>query len=462
MLTKVATVALGVVQTAIVLRLLGPERYGIVNVAISLGALVGVSQHAGVADAAIREIAVADHAAQRAAVFWSSLWFRLAVTVPLSLLFAASAPFISRVFYPLPDFTRLLWLTAILLVLHGVQGVLGGAYSGQRAFGRLYLLQLIMAVLNVPLFAALVWVHGARGFFEAAIIAASGFSLLLALFLRPALGNVAHPNLAEMRRAFRGIVATGMGTYVARILSVAWQRIPILVLGRWASPEIVGLFTAATTFGTKLQLLAAAIGEVNLAFLSRAFAESRETFRRLAERTLRDVGVVTLLAGLGLILFADILVPLLAGREYLGAIPLVAAVTWGFAAYAVLDIATNTVFVPARQAGNRAVSFGVLVLVTITVLFLLRTAPLQGALVAVLTGGIAGLLASMVLAGTSFRLALVPPPLAVPLLVAVVLTVVPLPLAVRFVLYAVMVPWVGSLALPNLRRRFTQVAARIT
>lgn len=456
--TKVATVALGIVQTAIVLRLLGPEAYGIVGIVISLGTLVGVSQHVGAVDAAIREIAVADTPERRAAVFWVSLWFRLLVTVPISLLLFALAPWIGSRLYVLPDIPHLVRLMSLILILHGVQGILGGAYTGQRAFGVLYVLQLVMSVINVSLFALLVSWHGVRGFFEAVILAALGFSILLAVFLRRALGGpVVHPRLREVRPVLTDILHTGAWTYVARILSVAWQRLPILLLGLWVPPATVGLFTAATTFGSKLQIFASALGEVNLAFLSSAFVESREAFRRLAVRTLEDVGAVTLLGALALALFADVLVPVIAGREYLDAIPLISAVTWAFAAFAFLDIAANTVFVPARRAHFRAASFGILLLTTLAVMAAERTVPLRGATGGLLAGGVAGLSLAVVLARRRMGVPLFPRTLVLPLLGAAVLTgLTSLALPLRGILFTLFVFWILRVAFPSVLARLTR------
>lgn len=454
-LTKAGTVGLGILQTAVVLRLLGPEAYGIVGIVISLGALVGVSQHVGAVDAAIREIAVADTARRRAAVFWVSLWFRLVVTVPISLILYVLAPWIGSHVYALPDIPHLVRLMSVVLVLHGVQGILGGAFTGQRAFGTLYLLQLVMSMLNVPLFGGLTFVHGVRGFFEAVILAAFGFSLLLACFLRRALGGtIAHPGVLEARAVLRDIIHTGGWTYGARILSVAWQRFPVLLLGRWASPDVIGLFSAAVTFGSKLQLLAAALGEVNLAFLSSAFATSRDAFRRLAVRTLEDVGAVTLIGSLFLILFADVLVPFLAGAAYVGAVPLMVAVTWAYAAFAFLDIATNTVFVSSRHAHLRAASFAVLAGVSVIAMIFLRTTPLRAASVGVLLGGIAGLLAAVVLTRRRMALPLFPGTLAAPLVLSAVLSALPIrSLSVRALLFFVLAGWTFSIAFPSMVAR---------
>lgn len=457
--TKAATVILGVVQTAIVLRLLGPGAYGIVGIVTSLGALVGVSQHVGAVDAAIREIAVADTPQRRASVFWVSLWFRLLITVPISVLLAFAASWIGTELYTYPDMPHFVRLISVTLVLYGIQGILGGAYTGQRAFGVLYGLQVITAVVNVPLFAGLVWWRGISGFFEAMILASLLFCMLLVVFIRHALGGtLAHPRLSEMREVLGDILHTGSWTYVARMLSVAWQRVPILLLGRWVSPEIVGLFTAATTFGSKLQLLAAALGEVNLAFLSKAFAQGREEFRRLAIRALEDIGAVTLLGGLFLVLFARELIPVLVGPDYLGALVFIPAVTWGYAAFAFLDVASNTVFVPARRANFRAAGFGALVIGTFVAMLILRPTPETAASVGVLLGALAGLVATVGIAAFRMDLAFFPATLVPPTIAAAAATLlVPFSFPLRATVFAAIALWVTSVAFPVLIRRARQM-----
>lgn len=398
-LTKIVTLALGILQTALILRILSVEEYGVVGIIVSLGSLVGVSQHVGIVDAAIREIAVATDALRRAYVFWVSLWFRLAVTVPVSIVFALLGEKIGAAVYRFPDVPYLVRLTSVILVLQGIQGVVGGAYTGQRAFGSLYALQFAMAVVNVALFAGFTWWRGVPGFFEAVILSTFLFILLLSFFLKRALGGIlTHPGSAEMRQILRDIVHTGAWTYVARILSVAWQRVPILLLGRWAAPEAVGLFNVALTFGSKLIILAAALGEVNLAFLSHAFAMGRQAFVGLARRTLTEVGAVILL-GVGILgVFADVLLRLFAGDAYVPAAGITALVTIGYGLFAFLDISANSVFVPARLAQFRAYAFAALLVGTLGVMFLYRANPVAAAAWGTVAGGVAGVAGAALLA----------------------------------------------------------------
>lgn len=423
-LTKIITLAFGVLQTAIVLRILSPAEFGIVGIVVSIGSLVGVSQHVGIVDATIREVAAARDAVRRAHVFWVSLWIRLLVTVPLSLLLALLATVIGTRLYPLPDVPHLVRLMSLVLVLQGVQGVVGGLYTGVRAFATLYAFQLVTAAVNIPLFAYLTFRRGVMGFFEAMAITTVIFLVLLAMRARRVNGGtLPHPPMDAFRVVVRDILHTSVWTYVARILSVAWQRVPLLLLGRFAPPDVVGLFNVALTFGSKLVILAQAIGEVNLAFLSRAFARSREAFRVLAARTLDEVGAVTLLGAGFLALFSRELLRLVAGEPYEAAATATAVVTWAYALYAFLDIGSNTLFVPARRAHHRAAVFATLFGVTVGAMAFLEASPLIVSAWGLLAGALASVAVGEVLARRLGGLSLVTNTLRVLLIPGVALMI---------------------------------------
>lgn len=393
-LTKVVTVVLGVIQTALLLRILTPAQYGIIGIVTALASLVGVSQHLGVVDATIREIAMTDDVRRRAHIFWVSIWFRMLFTIPISLLLVVSASYIGNNIYHISEITGFILLMSLILILQGIQGVLGGVYTGLRHFKELYFIQIITAFLNIIIFTSFAYWFGIKGFFMAMMITVTIFILLLCIFLKRVIGgNLEHPQRADFVAVWKDIFHTGFWTYIARIFSVAWQQAPMLILGKWASPEIVGFYNVALSFGSKLTILASAIGEVNLAFLSNAYATSVEQFKKLSGKTLNEVGIVILFGTGTMALFADILLRIFAGNSYAPALQITVLVSWAYAMFAFLDIATNTIFVPIRRAQYRALSFGVLGLVTFGVMFFIHEKPLIavgwsvliGALIATLT-----------------------------------------------------------------------------
>jgi len=393
-LTKIVTVTLGVIQTAVLLRILTPTQYGIIGIVTALASLVGVSQHLGVVDATIREIAMTDDVKHRAHIFWVSIWFRMLFTIPISLLLVIFASYIGNNIYHLPEITGFILMMSVILILQGIQGVLGGVYTGLRHFKELYSIQIITALVNVIVFSMFAYFFGVKGFFMAMMITVIIFILLLSVFLRRVIGgSLEHPRKADFIVVWKDIFHTGFWTYIARIFSVAWQQVPMLILGKIASPEIAGFYNVALSFGSKLTILASAIGEVNLAFLSNTYAKSVEQFRKLSNKTLSEVGVVILFGTGTMALFADILLKIFAGNSYAPALQITVLVSWAYALFAFLDISTNTIFVPTRKAQYKAFSFGILVLVTFGVMFFLKENPLSAAGWGVLVGGLVALVA---------------------------------------------------------------------
>lgn len=394
-LTKVVTLTFGVLQTVIILHILSPAQYGIIGIVTALASLVGVSQNVGVTDATIREIAMTNDVKHRAHIFWVSLWFRMLFTLPISLLLALFAGAIGAHVYKMPEMQTFIYLMSAVLVLQGIQGVLGGVFSGLRAFGLLYIFQVITALLNIIIFSIFSHLYGVTGFFAAMLLSTLIFILILALFLPKVIGGrLEHPSRNDFIVVWKDIFHTGFWTYLARIFSVAWQQAPMLVLGKWVTPETVGLYNVALSFGSKLTVLAAAIGEVNLAFLSNAYAKGKEDFRLLAGKTLDEVGVVLLLSAGAMALLSDLLLKIFAGSAYAPALNVTVLVSWAYAFFAFLDISTNTVFVPSRRSHLRTISFCILIIVTMGVMIALKQNPLVAAGWGVLAGSTVAVFAS--------------------------------------------------------------------
>jgi O-antigen/teichoic acid export membrane protein len=421
-LTKVVTLTLGVLQTVIILHILSPAQYGIIGIVTALASLVGVSQNVGVTDATIREIAMTDDVKHRAHIFWVSLWFRMLFTLPISLVLALFAGIISTLVYKLPDMQILIYIMSVVLILQGIQGVLGGVFSGLRVFGLLYVFQMITALLNILIFASFAYFYGVTGFFLAMVLSTIIFILMLAIYLPKAIGGrLDYPSKNDFIVVWKDIFHTGFWTYLARIFSVAWQQSPMLLLGKWTTPEVVGLYNVALSFGSKLTVLAAAIGEVNLAFLSNAFAKGKENFRSLAGKTLDEVGVVLLLSAGAMALLSDLLLKVFAGSAYAPALGVTVLVSWAYAFFAFLDISTNTVFVPSRRSQLRTFSFGVLIVVTLLTMFALRQNPLMAAGWGVLAGSTSAVILATFLSRKYCEVSIVPSKLIVAFLLSIIL-----------------------------------------
>ncbi|MBI4022536.1 MAG: oligosaccharide flippase family protein, partial [Candidatus Andersenbacteria bacterium] len=374
--TKAVTSALGIVQGLIVVRNLSPGEFGVVGLVTAIGGVIGVSQHLGIVDGAIREIAVRRDRREIGRIFWVSNIVRQLVTIPLSALLLLAAGFIAQKVYQRPEITTLLYIFAGILVLQGLQDVLGATLTGMKRFVPLYGIQITTAAINVLVFGLLTWRWRVAGFFWAmvmtTIIMVAGLAWVIRRDLR---GALAMPSMADVRRCGRRILRIAVYMYAARIAFMIWQQLPILMLGRVLADEPLGFLKVSQWFGSKLTIVAMALAEVNLSWMSSLYAEQRTDFRRVAAHNLQRVLVGLLGITAGLLFFTPEIL-LVAGEKYLPAQELVIVTTLGFFVYALLDIGTSSVFVSADQPRLRAYLYGLMVVAAgAAVMYLARFRP---------------------------------------------------------------------------------------
>ncbi len=268
LVTKAITTFLGIAQSILVVRILSPAEYGLVGLVMSVGAVIGVSQHLGIVDGAIREIAIRKKKRDVGKVFWVSHAFRQAVTIPLSIILLLFASAIAGGVYNHPEIAVYIQIFAAALVLQGLQDVLGATLTGMKKFGALYIVQVVTAVINIAVFGLLTWMYGVWGFFIAIVITTSIMVVLLGgLVARHLKGNLALPSRRDIKKYGRNVMRIGAFMYLARIFFVVWQRLPILVLGGVLAADELGYLNVSLTFGSRLTIIAMALSEVNLSWI---------------------------------------------------------------------------------------------------------------------------------------------------------------------------------------------------
>lgn len=409
LVTKGITTALGILQSVIVIRILSPAEFGLVGLVMSVGGLIGVSQHLGIVDGAIREIAVLKKKKDVGKVFWVSHMVRQLVTIPLSLLLLLSASFIATKIYGRPEIALLLQIFSAALVLQGLQDVLGATLTGMKKFVSLYIVQIITASINVVVFAYFTWRYGISGFFGAVIVTTTIMVTLLAAVIgRNLKGYLAWPSWPDVRQYAWRVMRIGAFMYLARIFFIVWQRLPILVLGGVLTADELGFLNVSTTFGSKLTIIAMALSEVNLSWMSSLYTHRREEFQRVVTRNMHRVLVLMMLITLVLLFFTPEILRYVIGTEYLPAQPIILVMTLGFFLYALTDIGTSSVFVPADKPRLRALTFGLMTAVSGTVIaFLLLARPDSFlAALAVLAGALVSYISVVWLAKKRFGVAL--------------------------------------------------------
>jgi O-antigen/teichoic acid export membrane protein/glycosyltransferase involved in cell wall biosynthesis len=354
----------------------------------------------GIVDGTIREIAVLKDKRDIGKVFWVSHIARQMVTLPLSALLLGCADVIGTGIYGRPEIVPYIRIFAGILILQGLQDVLGATLAGLKNFVALYAVQIATAVINVAVFGYLTWVWGVAGFFWAMGFTTSIMVLLFLIILtRQLQGYLAWPSRADFRRYGRQVMRIGLFMYASRIFFVIWHRLPLLALGTVLAADKLADFNLSLTFGSKLTVVAAALSEVNLSWMSSLFTTRRDEFERLVTKNMHRVMVLLTLLALVLIFFAPEILYFL-GPEYISAEPVVLVMTLAFFLYSLMDIGTSSVFVPADQSNLRAYAFGLMTatstILIVAVLLLAPDAFLAASAVA--AGAVVGYVTMVVLA----------------------------------------------------------------
>lgn len=401
LITKGITTALGIVQSILVIWFLSRAEYGLVGLIMSIGSVVGVSQHLGIVDGTIREIAILKNKRQIGQLFWVSHLTRQIVTIPLSLGLVALAGFVANRIYHRPEIIFPLQLFASVLILQGLQDVLGATLTGMKKFKALYVIQIMTAVINIAIFAYCTGRFHILGFFWAIIITTAIMVGLFSLVLgRELKGYLRWPRWQEIKHYGRQVMRIGVFMYMARIAFVLWQRLPILMLGGLLTADQLGDLNISLTFGSKLTIIAMALSEVNLAWMSSLFATEPGLFQRTVTRNMHRLLVLMLLLTLVLVFFTPEILIYIIGTHYLSAQPLILIMTVAFLFYALIDIGTSSVFVPADNPKLRALAYGIMVATTAAIigwLLLFRPDPILASL-AVLTGAVLAYITMVILA----------------------------------------------------------------
>lgn len=414
--TKAITTLLGVVQSIIVVRILSPAEFGLVGLVMSIGGVIGVSQHLGIVDGAIREIAVLKKKREMGKVFWVSHLVRQVVTLPLSVALLLGAGFIASSIYQRPEITLYLQIFAAALVLQGLQDVLGASLTGMKRFVPLYIIQIVTAVINVAAFGWLTLTYGITGFFWAVIVTTAIMVVLLFIEAWRVLGGaIALPSREDVKFYARRVMRVGAYMYLARIFFVVWQRLPILILGGVLAAEELGYLNVSLTFGSRLTIIAMALSEVNLSWMSSLYASQRAEFARVVTRNMQRVLVLMVGMTLVLLFFTPEILQYIIGAEYLPAQPLIYVMTVAFFLYALTDIGTSSVFVSADNPRLRAGVYGSMTTISAVLLawmFFTNPNALMAA-GAVLVGGLTSYVAMVWFAHRKFHIQLLTSQLAV-------------------------------------------------
>ncbi len=353
--------ALQVLQMVVLARLLVPADFGLMAIVASILAVLGLFADLGLSRAIIHFDDISEDAL--VSLFWMNLFMGLA----LSVLFAASAPLLGRVFGA-KGLTSVLLATSPIFVLSAVGQQFRTLAEKDFRFSTLALIEIGSAVLGF-LAAVVVALRGGGVFaLVAAVLVTTASSSALAWWhlsagYRPRL----HCRPAETTRFLRfGSYLMGEG-----LANMVVRQSDVLIGGLMASPAALGLFAVPRDLSMRVGMIVnPIITRVGFPVMSRLQGD-RRALESVYLQTLGMTASVNFPVYVALGLFAQEVVALLYGSQWHGAATFLRIL----AAWGLIRSTGNPVgsLLHAVGAVKRAFAWNVVLLLLIPLLYWIVT-----------------------------------------------------------------------------------------
>ncbi|HEY7811408.1 MAG TPA: oligosaccharide flippase family protein [Allosphingosinicella sp.] len=299
--------AIGLVSVVIMARLLRPEDFGIVALALAAAAFVELFGWIGLRQALLRiETPERSH-------YDTAFTIQLCLFLALGALLAAIAPLAAR-FYGVPEVAPILWVLAGRMAFLAVVNIAIIDFEREMQFGRDMKMRLSVRLLSlVVTVAAALWL---RNYWALVIglVSYTGFYTIASYIAHPY-----RPRLDLSRR--REILGVSLWMFVSSLAEWIQTQIERLVLGRIAMPGTVGLYSVSKDLSTIFtQEITTALNRVT--FVTVASGQASAAEGRHIARVIGGYGVIVAPLAAGLVATAPDTVAVLLGAKWLGAAPL--------------------------------------------------------------------------------------------------------------------------------------------
>ena len=378
--------ALGIVQSAVILRVLSVSEWGLVTLAMSVGSAFGIYQHLGLASGSTREISSAKSDKQIIKIFFTSFVIRYFVTIPLAIILFVLSNYIAIVQYSDPALVTPLRIFSLVLMIQGVQSIFNSVISGTQRFKQLFTYQVAIAFVSLVFYIPLTYFYKVDGYFIAlALFNLVGSITLGFVALKPLKTKFVLPTKGDFKVLLKDILSISLGIYAVKIVYMYWQKSGPLLLGLNFSAEQIGVFGLALLYGAKLMAVSDAVTTVNLPVLSRKFVNDLNAFKDVFLSNFNKVFAFIIFAGVSAVYWVEEIVHIFVGGDkYDEAFVYILPIVFAFIFYSVVNIVKSSVLVPAKLV--KEMIFGYLLMLGTTVCVYFSISPLAGGMYAMALG----------------------------------------------------------------------------
>ena len=314
--TAAANVALlggGLVQTMILSRVLERKDFGLVAMASVWLAFLQLFADVGLSNALIAKQDLSPQAQN--AVYWTNLLSALL----MSLVVGASAP-LQAAFFSQPELAPLVWCMAPGFLITAAGQPFAMIARREFRFRRVAMGNII-AALTLLLASVGLALLGAGPY---ALVFSSQTSILSrVIYYMAAERRYWFPRLPFRFRDLRGLLQFGLFQTLDRLCSLLWRNIEYVLIGRFMGPDPVALYRLASELPVRpMSFITPLVNTVAFPAFARKQAD-REAVRRGVLEITRFLATAVFPMLFGMAVSAPLVIPVIFGPKWTGAIPLV-------------------------------------------------------------------------------------------------------------------------------------------
>ena len=270
--------AIGIFQSLIIVNILTTNEFGLIGLVTSIAGIAGIAQHLGLASSSTKEISSAKNDTEIFHIALTSISIRYLISVPVALGLILSAPFIAQNYGNL-GLVMPLQIFGLVLLVQAFQSIFNSVIAGTQKFKVLFSYQILITFLSLMIYLPLVFYYKSIGYFYALLIFNIFQTLILGyLAFKDLKFKLTLPSKSDYYRMFKDLLSISLTIYFVKILITAWQELPVIILSRDFSLEMVGIFAFAFNFSSKLMSISDSITDVNLPVFSKKASESMKDF----------------------------------------------------------------------------------------------------------------------------------------------------------------------------------------
>ncbi len=345
-------------------RVLGPEKYGLVNFAAAFAAYFTIISDYGFNFSAVQEISVNRENTNRVSeIFSSVLTVKILLFILLSLIF-----FILVLVFPIFNENAVLFIVSFLSVLGTALFPLW-FYQGIEQMK--YISIIFISVRFVSTVLVFVIINTENDFIKyAGLNTATQFVIGI-------IGLWFAINKFELRYTFPSKLLiiqqfkNGWALFLSTVSINIYTTSNVFILGLFAPANVVGYFAAADKIRMAFQGLLAPVSQSVFPYVNKVLSKSYEQFIRFNKKLLKIVFAAGIIISLFMFLFAEPIVNIILGKEYQPSVLILKIIAWLPMIIFLSNVLGIQTMLPLNKQKSFAITLSFAALISLTLSFIL-------------------------------------------------------------------------------------------